>query len=174
MEENLRNGTSIKRQEPLSLCIERIGLGTFKETEGQATCKLITPTQNGSSYSSLTDQTHSSVSTTIKFLMLLEGKTKKATMFKSGEETSQRLSNGNSSMLTKLKNLLPRDLIKSMVWKETDHSILSQSFQWKELLNAGVLATSFFVILSMENWANNSSMMEFQRLSSLNNGKIDL
>jgi len=174
MEENLRNGTSIKRAEPLGLCTERIGLGTFKELENQATCKLITPTQNGSSYSSLMDQTLSSISTTIRFLMLLEEEMKKATMFKSGEETSQRLNNGNSSMLTKLKSLLPKDLIKSMVWKETDHSILSQSFQWKELLNAGVLAISFFQIMSTEDWANNSSMMEFQRLSSLNNGKIDL
>lgn len=173
MEENLRNGTSIKRVEPLGLCTERIGLGTFKELEDQATCKLITPTQNGSSYSSLTDQTLSSISTTIRYLMLLEEEMKKATMFKSGEETSQRLSNGNSSMLTKLKSLLPKDLIKIMVWKETDHSILSQSFQWKELLNAGVLATSFFLITSKEELANNSSMMEFQRLSSLNNGKID-
>jgi len=132
MEEHLSNGTSTRSQELSSQCTERIGLGILRDQANPTTCMLGTPIQNGGKCGSLMDKTLSSTSTTTRCLMSKEEEIKKETTFKCGIETDQRLSNGNSSMLTKLRSQRTKDLIKILVLIETDHSTLSLNSQWKE------------------------------------------
>jgi hypothetical protein len=78
---------------------------------------------------------------------------------------------GRSSIKILLIRLQPKVLIKNLDSKSTDHSTLFQTCQCTELLNVLELTTWLLRDTPREDLDNNSTSMEFQELSDLNNGR---
>jgi hypothetical protein len=131
-EETLSFGTSIR--DPRQLRQNLItNLGISKVPVEPTTCKCGAPTQDGSK-SSLMLMSISATLKTRSALMLQEAKMLKVKLYKFMEEPTIQTKDGRLCMLTKLTRLPPKDLIRSLVGKSIDHSILFQTCQCIELL----------------------------------------
>ena len=75
-------------------------------------------------------------------------------------------------MLTKQRRLLLKDLMKTSVSMSTDHSILSQDSQCKELLNALVQAKSPSRDGERMLLPSNGDSIQYPRQSDLTTGRI--
>jgi hypothetical protein len=106
MDSKVKIGTSIGDLELSDA--ERITFhGTFRMLEDQTTCKLGTPTQDGSNFSDgIKKKELSSTSKIIEFLMLLVAKMKRLLTFKSGRRMDLKLNLGNLLMQVMLKSKL--------------------------------------------------------------------
>jgi len=122
MDETLKCGTSITNQEQSRTTKIRVGLGTLQVVEDPPTCRLTTPTLDGGNSSSMTAKTHSTMSRTTRFSMLLEAKTKKLPTFRSGRRMALLLRNGLLCMKTKRRKNKPRVKTRHSALKSTENS----------------------------------------------------
>jgi len=128
MDESLSSGGLTKNPRPSNLGNKKVGLGTSKVLEDPKTCKLITPTLDGSNFSDSKMIALLTLRTT-RFLMLLEEEMLKETMSKYGRRMAQRLRNGLFCMKIRLKEQREEERTHSSVLISTDHSTFSQDCQ---------------------------------------------
>jgi hypothetical protein len=91
--------------------------------------------------------------------------------FNSGTTMDQRLKSGKSYILTKLRRLRLRDLMKNLASTSTDHSTWSLSFHSTELLRCLVEPTWFSRDGERTPDNNNSGSMKSPRLSETTTGR---
>jgi hypothetical protein len=109
-------------------------LGTSKTQVEPITCRYGALTQDGSRSLFMLMSTSATLKTR-NVSMSMPVKMTRVDKLESMEEQIMLTRDGRSSMLTKLIRLQPRDLIRNLVSKSIDHSILSPTCQCIELLN---------------------------------------
>jgi hypothetical protein len=140
MEENLKNGTSIReywqsRQDTttnhLILCLQ----------EKVLRCKSGAPTQNGSKSSNMRTD-HSSTSTRIWYITFGKSRMRKDKKLKSEIDQAKLTCSEQLNILIRKHQPLQRDSMQNSTFIAIDHSTWYQDYQWKELLNALELTMS--------------------------------
>jgi len=170
MEETPKSGGSTKDHWP-SRPNWTTNHGTFKTQEEPLTCKSGALTLTGGNYSNMR-MVISSTGPTVKLSM--PNQIQKVNQLSLQTLETLYLKNGRLSILTKLMPLQQRESIKISDSMSTDHSTLSQDFQWRESLKPLVPTTWSSRDTSREELPNNSTLTQSPRQSDLNNGRTTL
>ena len=91
-----------------------------------------------------------------------------------GTSIMEPIRDGESSMLTQIRDHKPRDLTRTSVSSAADHSTSSQDFQCTELCNLTELTTLLSTDTSREETTNNGSSTVLARLSDQTTGRTML
>ena len=132
-------------------------------------CKSGALTQDGSRSSS-TRTSNLSTGRAAKSLTLKEARMRKVKQLEFGVTTEESTKNGKSSILTKQRDLKPRESAKISDSISTDHSTLSLNFHSLECLSATVPTMSGSRDGEITLEPNNGTSMESQRPSRTTTG----